>query len=315
VTSAGPDTLLERGAELTELRALLAAARAAAGSVALIEAPAGQGKTALLRALKREAGDARVLSATGAPLERDFAFGIVRQLFAAQAHRPELFSGAAKHAEPVFDLTLDEAEDPAHATLYGLYWLAANLAAEQPLVLVVDDAQWADAPSLRFLDGLARRVEDLPLLLAIAARPGERALLDGLAAAPAATLIRPQPLSDAGVERFVKASLAAAPEFVAACRETTRGNPLLLTELLRAASRGCSGASISGSASAGNGVPARANSLTTSRPASSRPSNASDTSPPSNSWGVSCAAKSRCSVPAVGLFISPARSSSPRGIR
>ena len=55
--------------------------------------------------------------------------------------------------------------------------------------MVVDDAHWADAPSLRFLDALARRVEDLPVLLAIAARPAEpgaeQALLDGLATAPA----------------------------------------------------------------------------------------------------------------------------------
>ena len=69
-----------------------------------------------------------------------------------------------------------------------MYWLCANLAAEQPLLVVVDDAHWADAPSLRFLDALARRVEDLPVLLAIAARPAEpgaeQALLDGLATRP-----------------------------------------------------------------------------------------------------------------------------------
>src|SRR4051794_28997525 len=196
--SAASDTLLERAAELERLAAQLADARAATGSVALVEAPAGQGKTALLRALKRDAAGTTVLSATGAPLERDFAFGIVRQLFDQVVHGEDgarWFKGAARLAEPVFDLTSAEADDPAHSTLYGLYWLAANLAGEQPLVLVVDDAHWADAPSLRFLDGLARRVEDLPLLLVIATRPGERALLDGLAAAPAATLIHPQPLS------------------------------------------------------------------------------------------------------------------------
>ena len=80
------------------------------GSVALLEAPAGQGKTALLRVLRSHAGSAglRVLTATGAPLERDFAFGIVRQLFEAEVHRaaPErraqLFAGVAALAEPVF---------------------------------------------------------------------------------------------------------------------------------------------------------------------------------------------------------------------
>src|SRR6188768_3714756 len=96
-------SLLERGAELDGLRAQLTAARAAGGSVALLEAPAGQGKTALLRVLRDEASEAglRVLGATGAPLERDFAFGVVRQLFEAELHRAEpsrrasLLAGAA----------------------------------------------------------------------------------------------------------------------------------------------------------------------------------------------------------------------------
>ena len=49
---------LERAAELDGLRAQLAAARAAGGSVALLEAPAGQGKTALLRVLRSRAAEA-----------------------------------------------------------------------------------------------------------------------------------------------------------------------------------------------------------------------------------------------------------------
>ncbi|MDA0178736.1 AAA family ATPase [Solirubrobacter phytolaccae] len=243
---AGPNTLLERGAELEGLASQLGAARAAQGSVALLEAPAGQGKTSLLRVLRAEAAHdgLRVLTATGAPLERDFAFGIVRQLFDAELHtadearRERLFAGAAALAEPVFATapTSDE-EDPAHSTMYGLYWLAANLAAEQPLLLVIDDAHWADAPSLRFLDALARRVEDLPVLLAIGARPAEpgaeQALLDGLATAPATRLLRPQALSERAVKALVNAKFDAEPAFVTACFETTRGNPLLVTELLK----------------------------------------------------------------------------------
>ncbi len=245
---AGPNPLLERGAELEGLAAQLQAARAAAGSVALLEAPAGHGKTSLLRVLRAEGAEQgfKVLTATGGPLERDFAFGIVRQLFdvelhtADEARRTRLFAGAARLAEAVFGTThTQEGQDPAHSTLYGLYWLAANLAAEQPLLIVVDDAHWADAPSLRFLDALARRVEDLPVLLAIGARPAEpgaeQALLDGFATAPVTHLHRPQALTEAGVTAFVQAKLDAEPPFVEACFETTRGNPLLLTELLRAA--------------------------------------------------------------------------------
>ncbi len=49
--------------------------------------------------------------------------------------------------------------------LHGLYWLTANLAARGPLVLAVDDAHWADAPSLRWLSHLAARIDGLPILL------------------------------------------------------------------------------------------------------------------------------------------------------
>ena len=41
-------------------------------------------------------------------------------------------------------------------TLHALWWVAADLASERPLLICVDDAQWADTPSLRFLVHLAR---------------------------------------------------------------------------------------------------------------------------------------------------------------
>ena len=62
-------------------------------------------------------------------------------------------------------------DDATYQRLHGLYWLTANLSDDQPLVLSVDDAQWADEPSLQFLGFLARRVEALPVLLLVATRP------------------------------------------------------------------------------------------------------------------------------------------------
>ncbi len=47
--------------------------------------------------------------------------------------------------------------DPSFAILHGLYWLCANLTAVGPLCLVVDDAHWADARSLRYLASAGRR--------------------------------------------------------------------------------------------------------------------------------------------------------------
>ena len=248
MTAAGPDSLLERGAELDGLTRSLAAARAARGSVALLEAPAGQGKTALLRVLRAQAAAAglRVLGATGRAARarlrvRDRPPALRRRAAPRRPGAPRARCSRARRRWPsrCSARAVAEGEDASHSTLYGLYWLCANLAAEQPLLVVVDDAHWADAPSLRFLDALARRVEDLPVLLALAARPAEpgaeQELLDGLATAPATRLLRPAALSPAGVGALVRARIDADPEFVEACFETTRGNPLLLTELLRAA--------------------------------------------------------------------------------
>ena len=251
VTTATTDAqLVERERELDTLRALLADARVGRGALALLEAPAGHGKTALLRALRAQgaASGSTVLHAVGAELERDFAFGIVRQLFEPEVHRADeprrkwLFRDAAALARPLL-LGADAAEDPrsdvSHARLHGLFWLTANLAEEQPLLIVVDDVQWADAPSLRFLDMLARRIEGLAVLAAGAVRPGEpgapQDTLDALALLPTAHVLRPATLSPAAVARLVQAHLGehADERFAAACHESTGGNPLLLVELLR----------------------------------------------------------------------------------
>jgi DNA-binding CsgD family transcriptional regulator len=122
-----------------------------------------------------------------------------------------------------------------------LYWLTANLADAGPLVLMVDDAHWGDRASLRFLDFLARRIEDLAVVLAVAARPAEpgaeQDLLDGLAGAGSAVVLRPASLSPAAVRALVEDALgtAVAPEFAEAAVDMTAGNPLLVRELARTA--------------------------------------------------------------------------------
>ena len=75
--------LLERERELAELDGLLAAARAGNGRLLLVEGAAGLGKTRLLREARRRAdlSGMRVLAARATELERDFPFGVVRQLF------------------------------------------------------------------------------------------------------------------------------------------------------------------------------------------------------------------------------------------
>ena len=109
----------------------------------------------------------RTLAARGTDLERDFPYGVVRQLFEplrADAEAWERWlSGSAATAAPVFEAPATDGaapHDASFAALHGLYWLTVNLSAERPLVLVVDDLHWCDLPSLRFLAYLAPRLED-----------------------------------------------------------------------------------------------------------------------------------------------------------
>jgi hypothetical protein len=166
-----------------------AAIRAAAdgdGTLIVVRGPAGIGRTTMLRAACAEADaqGVRTLTARGLPLEQGFPYGIVRQLFepvhtaAAPSEWDALLHGPAQLARPVFDGGPPAAESAAtpaggpHATVHGLYWLTANLAARRPLLLAVDDAHWADAPSLRWLSHLAARIADLPAVLLLATRSG-----------------------------------------------------------------------------------------------------------------------------------------------
>ena len=149
--------LLEREAELEALDALIADAGEGRGRLALVEGPAGIGKTRLLEeAAGRAVGRATtVLAARGGELEQDFGFGIVRQLFepelvrAGPVGREELYEGAARLAEGVFAAQPAEAGpagDPTHAILHGLYWLTVNLAERSPRWRAIADLQWAGGP-------------------------------------------------------------------------------------------------------------------------------------------------------------------------
>src|SRR5207248_2198754 len=96
------------------------------------------------------------------------------------------------------------AADSGYAWQHGLYWMASNVAVDSPLLLVVDDLQWCDAPSARALAFIARRLEGQPLGLIVATRPLDPAVTPEAAALvgdPAVQLLRPAPLTQAAVGR------------------------------------------------------------------------------------------------------------------
>ncbi|HEY5332921.1 MAG TPA: ATP-binding protein, partial [Solirubrobacterales bacterium] len=235
-------TLIGRERELAALTDALGAA-GEAGRIVIVEGEAGVGKTVLLAALTAAARAAgtTVLRARGGELERGEGFGIARRLLervvsdAADGRRPELLDGAAAHALGVFgrgEMVLDE------QARYGLYWLVANLAEAGPLAIVVDDAQWADPASLDWLAFLARRLEDLPVLLALGVRaedPGAGApALEAIRADPLTEVVRPTSL-DAAETANLATRLWGRPvddDFAVACHAWTGGNPHYVSEVV-----------------------------------------------------------------------------------
>lgn len=245
--------LLERGVELDELRACLLDARESAGRLVLVEGAAGIGKTSLLRAAREAASEQglRVLSARGSQLERDFPFALVRQLFepvlraAGPDERERLLDEGAHLAAGVIGIAPADASagreeafvDPSFATLNALYWLTSNLAEEGPVLLAVDDAHWADEPSLRYLGFLLPRLDGLPVAVVVGSRagePGASPLLAALVSDPSVRALRPAVLSQAAVAEIVRHTLGGEADevFCAACYEASGGNPFLLAELL-----------------------------------------------------------------------------------
>lgn len=240
--------LLERESELTAVTAALGEIAVGSGRVVIVEGPAGIGKSALLaRARASEPGDRiRQIAARGTEFEVGFPFGVAGQLFEAILRDPEAkaaaLADAAAPAEAAFDAGASFG-DVSFSVLHGLYWMTLNVAGDDPLLLVIDDLQWSDRPSLRFLAYLAHRLEGAPIGVLAGLRntdPGtDPGLVSDIASGPAAVVVRPAPLSPEATGEIIEARLGQRPEesFSAACRSATGGNPLLLGELLGALAR------------------------------------------------------------------------------
>ncbi len=239
------------------LRAAADAARAGAGTVVVIHGPPGTGKSALLSAAESEArrSGMTVLAGRGRELERTVALGVATELLAppllaaSAAERARLLTGLAAPAAPLLAGSAGPDLAVTGATLRGLCWIAAHLAGwnlgaagTRPLLITVDDVQWADAPSLRFLAMLADRADRLPLSLAVALRDGEPPAdvpddapgLQRLSRHPRARMLTPAPLTAVAVGQLTAAAFpAAGPDLADAVARASGGNPFFTAELLR----------------------------------------------------------------------------------
>jgi DNA-binding CsgD family transcriptional regulator len=222
--------LTDRRAECGALDGLVQAVRAGESRVLVVHGEAGVGKTALLQYLADRASRCRVLRVVGVQSEMELAFAGLHQLCAPLLDRLGVLPGPQQEAlRTAFGMSAGPAPDRFLVGL-AVLGLLAEAAAERPVVCLVDDAQWLDSASAQVLSFVARRLgaESVGLVLSARLADGElgrlpelevkglperdaRALLDATLTGPVDARVREQIVAE------------------------TRGNPLALLELPRAA--------------------------------------------------------------------------------
>ena len=217
--------LLERDLELERVAELLDAVSSSRGGLLVIEGVAGVGKSRLLDVATERALQAGISVRTvrGDYLERSYAW-----------------HGAGALLEDAELVPHQDGEEAALELLRGLTLHVAELTERSPVLLVIDDAHWIDAPTLRFVHFLAGRLEGLGAGVLVAHRPydgdtADRMLLGAIAAHPLAQAIVLAPLGADAVRALVRDALGpdTSSELCERCAELTGGNPYYLRELIR----------------------------------------------------------------------------------
>jgi DNA-binding CsgD family transcriptional regulator len=217
-----------RRSECEALNRLVADVGAGQSRVLVLSGEAGVGKTALLEYLSKRTSRWRTARAVGVESESELAFAGLQQLCAPLLGRLDRLPGPQRDAlATAFGL---RAGDTPDRFLVGLavLMLLSDAAEEQPLICVIDDAQWLDEASRQTLAFVARRLlaESVALVFAVRSVVGE---LRGL---PQLWI---EGLSDTDARALLEGALSAPLD--AAVRDAivaeTRGNPLALLELPR----------------------------------------------------------------------------------
>jgi DNA-binding CsgD family transcriptional regulator len=218
-----------RQAELAVLWARIEAARGGTSQLVLLTGAAGVGKTALLDAFLAST-DQRVVRASGDDLEASLAYGVIEQLASDLGERL---------AQRLTILGTDDGADTHPVQVgAGLVDLLGCLQADGPVILVVDDASWADRESLQALAFALRRLRGDRVLMLLVVRDDlvERlpASLHRLLAGPAGARLRLGGLDVAELRALSRALGAGSLSERAAgrLREHTGGNPLHARALL-----------------------------------------------------------------------------------
>ncbi|KOX15029.1 hypothetical protein ADK66_00300 [Micromonospora sp. NRRL B-16802] len=221
--------LFGRSAELAQIERFLESVRSS-GDIWMLRGDAGIGKSALLAATGdlAAAKGMRVLRASGSEFEAAISYSILHQLLLPLRAEIKRLPPGLRDALTV---ALGLGPGPAPAALLvcnAALSLLAAVAKHAPIVLLVDDAQWADRPSAVALGFIARRVEHSPIGVVVSSRVGAVSHLDwrGLAE------LEIQPLTREASGHLVDARFPKLPPQIRqSLLGLAQGNPLALVEL------------------------------------------------------------------------------------
>ncbi|MGH8919909.1 MAG: AAA family ATPase, partial [Actinomycetes bacterium] len=236
-----PEELREREAELAALSTAVQTARRGGGTLILFEGPPGAGRSRLLRAAAeltgKLTGKLTVLAARGTELESELPFGVTRQLLGSTILSPiPGVSPAGMLGRPGLQDDGCALVERLHKALLDIVFPSAG-DAQVPLLVLIDDVQWADRQSLLFLAHRVLRLENLPIAVIVAVRTGEPGvpgdLLQALRTAPVARVWRLAPLSTGAIAAMVRSACGDVnDDVVRACARASGGNPFYLGELV-----------------------------------------------------------------------------------
>ena len=225
------DPLFGRRAELEAIRLRLARSRAGRCEVVLVEGEPGIGKTRLLQESVRLAADACVFPAGADPLEQTRPFGPLIDALACRRSAPD-------PARAEIARLIDEGA-AEFRVIERIAELLERHGLEGPIVVAIDDLQWADRSTLRCLRHSIRQVADVPVtfLLALRALPRDDELSQflELSIREGAELCELGPLDEGSVAALLESRLGAqpGPQFRVALKSTA-GNPFFVNELIDA---------------------------------------------------------------------------------
>jgi DNA-binding CsgD family transcriptional regulator len=217
-----------RSREFTRLDGLLAGARNGRSGVLVLRGEAGVGKTKLLESIVASAPDWRVVRTLGVESEAELAFAALHQICSPSLDWLEQLPVPQRDAlGAAFGLTAGTGPERFLVGLATLSLLSAA-AEEQPLICIIDDAQWLDHESAQALAFVARRLVTDPIVMLFATRDRRDELaglpemvVEGLSDEDAGLLL--SSVVDEPLSAQVRSQIIAE----------TRGNPLALMELPR----------------------------------------------------------------------------------